>query len=222
VWEIVGAILVGGLLSLFVIAYLRYYNKNLILFILAICVLSIQLAHFLHIEAVITPLTMGFCVRNFSKEGRRLLIAIGKSKKPIYVIFFAITGASLRLDFLLNNWWIVILLVLMIRFFIWGSFWVGLRLTKMPENLKKYCHYGFIGQACVTLGFATIIERTFVNMGYEQMGSDLRGIIVAIVVVHQLVGPPLFYRALTKAGESKEQRMQAEIAATHEKAIEAT
>jgi Kef-type K+ transport system membrane component KefB len=154
---------------------------------------------------------MGFCVRNFSKEGRRLVIAIGKSKIPIYVIFFAITGASLRLDFLMSNWWIVLLLVLLIRGLIWSSFWVGLRLTKMPENLTKYAHYGFIGQACVTLGFAAIIEKTFIELGFAQMGRDLRGIIVAIVVVHQMVGPPLFYRALQKAGESKAQRMRAQI-----------
>ena len=67
----------------------------------------------------------------------------------------------------------------------------------------------------MTLGFAAIIERTFIDLGFAQMGRDLRGIIVAIVVVHQMVGPPLLYRALIKAGESKEQRMRAQIQESH-------
>jgi Kef-type K+ transport system membrane component KefB len=210
-WEICGAIVVGIVLAVLVSIYLRYYNRNLILFILAVCVLSIQLCKFLHVEAVITPLVMGFCVRNFSNEGKRLINAISNSKIPIYVIFFGITGASLALNFLLENWWIAILLVMLIRFLNWFSFYLGLRVAKMPEKLTKFAHYGFISQAGVTLGFAAIVERVFSQAGHVEMGHDLRAIIVAIVVVHQLIGPPLFHYSLVAAGESREQRQQARM-----------
>ena len=56
---------------------------------------------------------------------------------------------------------------------------------------------GFLAQAGVTLGLASIVAERF-----EIWGDQVAAIIVAMIAVNQLVGTPLFRLALVRSGEN--------------------
>ena len=63
----------------------------------------------------------------------------------------------------------------------------------------KYMHYGwmpYITQAGVALGLSTIIASTFPSWGYQ-----FSTVVIAVIVINQFLGPPLFKYALGKLGE---------------------
>jgi hypothetical protein len=57
---------------------------------------------------------------------------------------------------------------------------------------------GFIAQAGVTLGLASIIARRFPGWG-----DEVRSIALAMIALNQLLGPVAFRWALVRAGESR-------------------
>lgn len=68
----------------------------------------------------------GFTVQNFSKHGKTFLIRMDRVSAPIYIAFFALTGASINLDTLKSGWFlgIMIVLVRVVMLFI-GSYTSG-------------------------------------------------------------------------------------------------
>jgi hypothetical protein len=56
---------------------------------------------------------------------------------------------------------------------------------------------GFLAQAGVTLGLATIVSARF-----PTWGGEVAAIIIAMIAVNQLIGPPLFRFSLVRSGEA--------------------
>jgi hypothetical protein len=56
--------------------------------------------------------------------------------------------------------------------------------------------FGLVSQAGVTLGLTTIVAGEF-----GDWGSRVQTLMVALIALHELVGPVLFRSALTRAGE---------------------
>jgi trehalose 6-phosphate synthase len=72
----------------------------------------------------------------------------------------------------------------------------GLRLSGIDPRIGSYLWTGLISQAGITLGLAAIVAGEFPGWG-----NQLQVLIVALIVVHELVGPPLFRNGLLRAGE---------------------
>jgi hypothetical protein len=56
---------------------------------------------------------------------------------------------------------------------------------------------GFLAQAGVTLGIANLIRENF-----PLWGESVATVIIAMIAVNQIVGPPAFRWALLRSGES--------------------
>jgi hypothetical protein len=65
--------------------------------------------------------------------------------------------------------------------------------------LARYGWLGLISQAGLALGLATVARRAF-----PAWGVSLETLVVAMIGVHELVGPVLFRRALRLVGETRE------------------
>jgi hypothetical protein len=62
--------------------------------------------------------------------------------------------------------------------------------------VRRYAWLGFISQAGVTLALSTIVARTF-----PTWGVDVQALVIAMIAIHELVGPIGFQFALRRAGE---------------------
>lgn len=152
----------------------------------------------LHLEPLLICMAAGFTVQNFSKHGAVFLHRMENVSLPIYIGFFAITGASINVDVLKDAWFLglVIMVVRTVMMYI-GSYLSG-RMSGDPPAIYKNSWLGFLTQAGVSLGLLAEVVRRF-----PEAGEEIRTILVAAITLNQIVGPIAFKYALFKVGEAQ-------------------
>lgn len=195
--DISGSLALGVALGWMATLYLSRVREYRILFVLGVAFLTVFLGEWLHLESILIAMAAGFFVQNFSRQGRRLLHALEANALPIYALFFAIAGADLDISVLKTAWFIATAIILTRVGALWLSTYLGAALVNDPPVLRKHAWMGFLAQAGVTLGIANIVRERF-----PQWGPEMATIIIAMIAVNQLVGPPAFRWALIRAGES--------------------
>jgi Kef-type K+ transport system membrane component KefB len=202
--SIVASLGAGAFLGWLLTHYLRRSGENRVLVLLFASFFLVSASERFGLEYILIAMTAGFWVQNFSKQGHRFLRALEANSLPVYALFFAVAGADLRVDVLPSVWPIVLLIVVLRMGALAVSTWLGAALTHGTESVRRHAWMGFLAQAGVTLGVANIVRDRF-----PVWGADVATLIVAMIAVNQLVGPPAFRFALLKAGESRRARKAA-------------
>lgn len=152
-------------------------------------------------EFVLEPLLIciiaSFYLTNYSKHRIEFSEVLDEISPLIYIIFFTLTGASLSIQTLMSVFAIAIGLFFLrlVTMFFGGIF--GVAVAKDPKKYTFIAWMPYLTQAGVALGLATIVSHEFPEWGYK-----FETIIIAIIVLNQLVGPPLFKWALNFVKES--------------------
>jgi Trk K+ transport system NAD-binding subunit/Kef-type K+ transport system membrane component KefB len=172
--------------------FLVYYFSNL---------LHVYLLHYFEIEFSIEPLLIcivaGFYVANFTDKRFEFLDVVEYVSPYIYVLFFTLTGLSLSFDVLINVWELAILLFFVRLVSIVVGAFIGGILAGDSLKFNLLGWMPFVTQAGVGLGLATIIAHEFTDWGNEFLT-----LVIAVIVLNQLVGPPLFKWAINLVGEA--------------------
>ena len=120
---------------------------------------------------------------------------------PVFLLFFVLSGAELRLDILASGW-VILIGVVYILTRAAGKYF-GARgsaaLTGCNKDIQRYLGITLLPQAGVALGMSAIALQT--------LGDDgvlVRNIVLFSVLVLELIGPVLTKWALTRAGEIRE------------------
>lgn len=195
-WEIGGALLVGSIVGVGVAAYLRFVGRELMLFAVLVAFFGVELTKALHVELLLTLLTAGFVSENISPYGEKLRHAMERSAAPVFVVFFALSGAAIGLREVGPLLPLVIPIALVRAFGLWGGVRLGARWAGASEPEQKYVWLGLVSQVGVAIGLATIVAEA-----YPVMGQQLRSLALAFIAINQTIGPVLFRRALDKSGE---------------------
>ena len=201
VWEIMGALVVGGAIGGVVAAYLRFVRRELFLFALIVAFFGAELTRLANVETLLTLLTAGFVAENVSARhaGEAFRAAMERSAAPVFVVFFALAGASMALSDLVALWPLVIPIVLMRLAAIWGGTWLGAWWGRASSMERRYVWLGLVSQAGVAIGLATIVAEA-----YPERGGQIRTLFLAVMAVNQVIGPILFRVALARSGEIAE------------------
>ena len=197
---LVASVAAGGLVGVVVAAYLRRIQRDTPLFLVGIAFVLAALSRLLGLDLVLPGLAAGFYLENYARmEGDRLLGALQRGSAPVYMVFFALAGAGLHLAALAELWpWVLLVVGLRAQGLRLGMHWAG-RDPSVTADLARRGWLGFISQAGLALGVAAVARRAF-----PEWGVSLQTLIVAMIAVHELVGPILFRRALRLAGEVRE------------------
>jgi len=154
--------------------------------------------HGIFLEPLLMCILASFNVTNFSRYRMEFIKIIHDAGIPIYVAFFTLTGASLDILVLFDVFSVaLILFAIRIITMIAGSYVGGYLAKDPPLNI----HLGwipYITQAGVALGLATVISNEF-----PEWGSQFATLIIAVIVINQFIGPPLFKWAIYKIGEDR-------------------
>ena len=193
--RIVGSLLIGFIMGIPVRLYFRYIRTHLILFILGLCLLIVMLSRILHLESILVGIAIGFYINNFTRQGARLIDSLEESSLPVYVVFFTIAGASLHLDFLMQNWLITSVLVITTAFFTFGGIRLGISCAKLTGPFKQYGYLGFISQAGLSIGLAVIVRSELPG----ELGNLAYALLLGRIAVNQIIGPILLRISLVKS-----------------------
>jgi Kef-type K+ transport system membrane component KefB len=197
---------VGGL----IIVAIRYFRIDLPILLAAVAFLIARLAAQLselaealldvqlHLEPLLMGLTCGILVQNVSRRGQAFSHALERIAPPIYVAFFALTGARLDLWALTDAWVFPLLLVLLRAGGLFVGCWAGAYAAGDPPRWRTLAGWTSISQAGVSLGLAAEVGRRF-----PELGPAVPPAMVATVAISQIVGPVLLARALAAVGETR-------------------
>lgn len=202
VFELLGAMALGLVLGWLIAQYLRFVRRHMVLFVVGVAFVTVEAAVLLHLQPMLIALVAGFFMENVSPvEGTALVQGVERSSLPVYAIFFGLAGAGLHIEALREVWpWVAVLALLRMAALAGAVRW-GAR--DGPPALRRYGWLGLVSQAGVTLGLASVLRRAF-----PAWGVSLETIVVAMIAVHELVGPILFRTALSRAGEVRESPLE--------------
>jgi Trk K+ transport system NAD-binding subunit/Kef-type K+ transport system membrane component KefB len=154
-----------------------------------------------HLELFFEPLLIciigSFWVTNYSKFRPEFQFIVHRTGPYIYLAFFTLTGIMISLE-VLARVWLIALALFMVRLIsmIIGAY-VGAKLAKDDPRHRAVGWMPYVTQAGVGLGLAIEVSSEF-----PAWGNEFATIIIAVIVLNQFVGPPLFKFALNRVGET--------------------
>lgn len=195
-WEIFGSMGFGAALGAAFALYLRYVGREITVSLLALCVLLSEFGPLLHFEPLLAALAAGLVVENIAPpSGDALKEAVERGALPVLVVFFAAAGASLHLDALAAIG-LVAAIISAVRI---AVIWLAVRTAARWSNAGptgEALWMGLVSQAGVTLGLTVLVASEF-----PTWGAQVQTLMVALIAMHELVGPVLFKAGLARAGE---------------------
>jgi Kef-type K+ transport system membrane component KefB/Trk K+ transport system NAD-binding subunit len=167
------------------------------------------LSHYLHtlsmaympFELLMEPLLVciiaSFIIVNYSNYRIDFQILVEKIGPAVYAAFFTLAGAMMSLDILANTWKIALLFfAIRLLGMIIGA-WLGSTIAKDPKQFRLLGWMPYVTQAGVSLALVMVVSVSF-----PEWGNELATIIIAVIVINQILGPPLFKWAIKKVGEN--------------------
>jgi Trk K+ transport system NAD-binding subunit/NhaP-type Na+/H+ or K+/H+ antiporter len=152
--------------------------------------------HSISIEPLLVCIVGSFIITNYSKYRAEFLSILERVGPYIYVAFFVLSGAGIELDIIIEVIGITLILFLfrLISLVIGG--YAGSKLAGDPPLFNKIAWMPYVTQAGVGLGLATVVASTF-----PEWGTEFATIVISVIVINQVVGPPLFKWAINIVGE---------------------
>jgi len=151
----------------------------------------------IHIEPLLISIIASFFVTNYSKYRTEFRKILDDTGPVVYVAFFTLVGAMLSIDILAKVWFIALILFFVRLLAVIVGSYIGALMAGDPPEYKRISWMAYITQAGVGLGLATEVSGEF-----SEWGAEFATIIIAVIVLNQIVGPPLFKWAINKVGEA--------------------
>ena len=212
-WEIFGSMAFGAVFGALFAFYLRTIGRELTIALLALCAALSGIGPLFHFEPLLASLAAGLVVENIATpSGDSLRDAVERGALPVLIVFFAAAGASLQLDALAVTGLTAAAIATVRLVTIRGAVAGASRLAGLPRETTETVWMGLVSQAGVTLGLVILVASEFPTWGIR-----LQSVMVAMIAMHELIGPVLFRAALARAGEIG--KMDAGISADQEEAM---
>ena len=151
----------------------------------------------LFFEPLLICILGSFMVTNNSKFRAEFQFIIHRAGPFIYMAFFTLTGIMVSIDVLLKVWFIALLLFFVRLISMIIGAYIGSTLAKDNPKHRAVGWMPYVTQAGVGLGLAIEVSSEF-----PEWGGEFATIVIAVIILNQIVGPPLFKFALNKIGES--------------------
>lgn len=209
-WELFGSMGAGLLVGGVLLVYLKKVQSSASLFLVAICVAVAEVGTRVHLDPLITALTAGVLVENASDKGHALLRDIAEASLPLYLVFFAVAGASIHLDVLLVVGGPAVLLVAVRAMGFLGGSRIAVKIAGGPPEIGKQVGFGLLPQAGLAIALALLLARTF-----PELGPDAAALTLGVVAINEMLAPVFFRRALIRSGEGRADALPADAVVEH-------
>ena len=213
--EIVLSLLLGAVLGAILSWIEKHFhsNSNRLTLMITFVFLTVALSMLkfkvggVHIgfSSLLTCMMLGTIFCNLCKTSEEMMQRTEKWTKPLFVLFFVISGASLDLTVFKNPVFILIGVVyILFRSIgkILGSMGSA-KLTKCEDKTVKYLGITLLPQAGVALGMRSTVldDAVFAD---SPVAATVSFVILFGVMVYEIFGPMMTKWALTRAGDITE------------------
>ena len=196
-WELGGSIAVGIGVGALLGLYLRRVPEGAPLFVIMVAFVVAEVGARIGLDPLLVALAAGVLIRNATHQGDALHHAIEGSSLPVYLVFFAVAGATIHVGVLAMVGVPAAILVLVRG----GAFMYGsrtaARIAGAPPEVQKYVGFGLLPQAGLALVLSMLFAQTFPSFGAEAGALTL-----GIVALNEMIAPVLYRYALVRSGEA--------------------
>ncbi len=197
-WELFGSLAIGAIVGGLLALYLRLLERGVALFVLLVCVVVAEVGRRVHLDPLIVMLSAGLVVQNGTKRGAaQLLHEIERASLPLYLLFFAVAGASMHTD-LIPVLGVPATIIVLARA---SSFWLGAKLATRGADVvpvvKRWAFAGLLPQAGLALALALLVRRAL-----GPTGEPASALILAVIAMNEMIMPIVARRALDSSGEA--------------------
>lgn len=162
------------------------------------------LAIYLHVSLILANLSLGMVFANmYPVANRRAYRAIKSVTLPIYIVFFFIAGAHLRIALLPSMGLLGLVYVLTRIGGLVGGAFLGAVISKSSMVIRKYLGLGILCQAGVAIGLSLLASGEFRNLGEEGriLAVAVVNTVAATTIVFEILGPIAAKFAIVRSGE---------------------
>jgi Kef-type K+ transport system membrane component KefB len=150
------------------------------------------------LDALILCIATGFAVRNFTSRGREMIVGIERISPLFYAIFFTLVSAGLDFHAVGRIWPFAAALIVARLLATYVASHLATHLAGSRPLVRRLSWLGFVSQAGVSLGLATIVATTF-----TQWGRTFQTLVITLTAGNLFIGPILLRLALVRAGEAQ-------------------
>ena len=211
--EIGGAILIGVILGFILSLITKIINDREDVFIITIglLLLCIGISEAIKASSILACMIFGIALINLNPNiGRISHSSIENIVPPIFVVFFALAGLELSLQY---DWFvqygiisILGIIIVYIIFRILGKLSGGVvagKLSKVSQNTQNYLGYALLSQAGVNIGLAILVSNELSPLPHgKSLGILVITLVTITTIFFEIIGPLGVKHALTKAGEA--------------------
>jgi len=228
--EIAGSLLLGTVLGFIYCQLVRKLNsaRDTLIMTFGMVLAATGLSNHFGFSLILTNMAVGFVLVNTRRTAlvHRVTEPLRDIMPLLFILFFCIAGAHLRISELPKLGWIGIAYVLARAAGLIGGSRLGAALGRTEPKIRKWIGLGILSQAGVAIGLSLIVQQQFGAMSAEPriahaiasfadahpgvppitynplvFGAAIITIITATSIIFGIIGPILTKIALTKAGE---------------------
>ncbi len=201
-WEIFGSIFIGVLAGYILVFFLNKYTEEdkTLTFLLGGVLITLGLSISLGMDLLLAAMSLGILLTNsLPRRSKEVFSIMEKIAPPIYILFFVLVGAQLKISFFTPLVGILVFLYLFGRTAgkIAGAYW-GTIVSGGDEKVKKYLGWCLFSQASAAIGLSILAAQVFPG----NVGGTIVAVITLTTFVVQLIGPSFVKMAIEKAGEA--------------------
>lgn len=196
--EVFGSLAIGAAFGALFALPLRWFKKdgNRLCITIAFLFMAIALSDLLGISALLTCMAMGCALANVTKSSNSIMNICDQITPPIFMLFFVLSGADLKLSVIPSIGLVGIIYVILRVVGKMAGAWFGGVLSKAPRTVRRYLGAALIPQAGVAIGLSLVAES--VVPAYAQ---TIRAVVLCGTLIYEIIGPVAAKITLTKAGE---------------------
>ena len=210
--EIVLSLVLGALLG-FVLSFVEtlfHSRSNRLTLMITFVFLTVSLSklHFtvgevdIHFSSLLTCMMLGTIFCNVCKTSEEMMERTERWTKPLFLLFFVISGASLDLSVFSKPIFVLIGVIYIIVRSLGKCLGAtgSAKMVKCDDNIVKYLGITLLPQAGVALGMVSTVAADEV-FGNTEIGNTVRFVILFGVLIYEIFGPMMTRWALTRAGD---------------------
>ena len=201
VYEIVGSLVLGCAVGFILYLVLRASRQpdKLLAFSLGLVLLTSGISELLHLDVILAVMALGVTLVNAAPHRSRTAFELVDTfAPPIYVLFFVLVGARLRIASMKNWWWALAAAYVIARTLgkmagaYFGALW-----SRASATVRRYLGLCLFSQAGVAVGLSVLVAQRFPG----ELGEIVVAVITTTTFLVQIIGPPCVKLAAQKAGE---------------------
>ena len=158
---------------------------------------------FFQTEPLLGALMTGAAVMNLNFDQQKAVTEdfrdhLHRIMPMAHMAFFTVAGASVDLDALPSFVWTTLFIYSVRLLSLYAGCWAGNKLWDCPPEQRNVSWMAYVTQAGVAMGLAKSIYFHF-----PEWGKQFYTLMVSVIVLNQISGPPLFKIVLNILGEAR-------------------